>query len=482
MIKMKLFPVVAILSALILTACATKPASDTAEKEAPLITKEEKKSEPKKEKDPPNIQFAKELQTLLEKGDTKGAIDHFANIPKSLEGDLDLKMILGALYYSDSQFDNAISVANKVLEIDSKNMDALELISMANYAKGDKTSYSQIANKILKQDPYNPAINIQKAQDYVLNKKYKLARQSYAKALKGDPENEDAMFGYAQTSYYTDELKTSKVYFQKLIDKDPQNSAALAYMGKLAYNDENYLKAISYVEEALKYDPENYDYWMDYGTYLRYRGKFDDAAKAWEHAATIEPDYFLAYTYLAGIYDELEKFDLALKNYHKVIETNPNYYYAYESAAILEYHQKNYAEAIKLFNTAYNYRASDPKLNHLNWAYALMIAACYYKMDNPQGAKKVIAAQLKKMDYNSNEYAMVRFFGDTYSKNAESQLIQKINKESDSNIKGKMLFYMGLYCEIIKANELAKEYYGKVTNMQAPMFFEYRIAEWGLKE
>ena len=45
-----------------------------------------------------------------------------------------------------------------------------------------------------------------------------------------------------------------------------------------------------------------------------------------------------------------------------------------------------------------------------------------------------------------------------------------------------MLFYMGLYCEIIKANELAKEYYGKVTNMQAPMFFEYRIAEWGLKE
>ena len=42
MIKMKLFPVVAILSALILTACATKPASDTAEKEAPLITKEEK--------------------------------------------------------------------------------------------------------------------------------------------------------------------------------------------------------------------------------------------------------------------------------------------------------------------------------------------------------------------------------------------------------------------------------------------------------
>nr|MCR5188229.1 tetratricopeptide repeat protein [Treponema sp.] len=281
---------------------------------------------------------------------------------------------------------------------------------------------------------------------------------------------------------YTDELQTSKVYFQKLIDKDPENSAALAYMGKLAYNDENYLRAISYVEKALKYDPENYDYWMDYGTYLRYHGEFDKAAKAWEHATTIEPDYFLAYAYLAGSYDDLEKFDLALKNYHKVIETNPNYYYAYESAAILEYHQKNYAEAIRLFNTAYNYRANDSKLNHLNWAYALMIAASYYKMNNPQGAKKVIATQLKKMDYKSDEYAMVRFFGDTYSRNAENQLKQKIDKQSDSNIKGKMLFYMGLYCEINKADELAKEYYGKVTDMQAPMFFEYRLAEWGFKE
>ena len=28
--------------------------------------------------------------------------------------------------------------------------------------------------------------------------------------------------------------------------------------------------------------------------------------------------------------------------------------------------------------------------------------------------------------------------------------------------------------------EAAREYYAKVTAMQAPMFFEYRIAEWGL--
>jgi len=111
-----------------------------------------------------------------------------------------------------------------------------------------------------------------------------------------------------------------------------------------------------------------------------------------------------------------------------------------------------------------------------------MIASCYYKLNDSLTAKKIIAAQLKKMDYNSTEYSLVRFFSDSYSKNAETALTQKIAKETNSNNRGKMLFYMGLFCELNKAPELAKEYYGKVTKLQAPMFFEYRIAEWGLTE
>ena len=43
-----------------------------------------------------------------------------------------------------------------------------------------------------------------------------------------------------------------------------------------------------------------------------------------------------------------------------------------------------------------------------------------------------------------------------------------------------MLFYMGLFYEINGSMESAREYYAKVTAFQAPMFFEYRIAEWGL--
>ena len=462
-----------LISAAFFTACASKPAAEN--QPQPEVTTAEPKKETKKKEpdDPPNVKFVKQLQALLEKGDTKGAIAHFDKIPSSLKDDLELKNLLGALYYSDTQYDNAITSANEVLSIEPDNMEALELISMCNKAKGDKAAYKATTDRILAADPYNAAVNIQRAEEYAVNKKYKLARDSYKKALRGDPENTDALFGYAQMSYYTDDVKTAGETFQKILNKDPENAPALAYMGKLAYEDENYLRATKYVQSAIKQDPYNYDYWMDYGTYLRYQGKFNDAAKAWTKATELDPSYFLAYAYLAGNYDDLGQWDQALENYHKVIETNPKYFYAYESTAILEYRAKNYENAIKYFTKTYEYSPS--------YAYTLMIAACWFKLNKPLQAKEVLTKQLKKLDAASNEYALVRFYNDAYNKNAESNLVQKITKETNSNNRGKMLFYMGLYYELNKAEELANEYYAKVTNMKAPMFFEYRIAEWGLQ-
>jgi len=408
----------------------------------------------------------------LNEGRISDAIELFNEIPAELADDLELKMLKASLYYSDARYKEAIEVCNEVLAVEASNADALELISLCNHAMGDKAAYKATAEQILAVDPYNAAVNIQKAEDYAVNKKFKLARDSYKQALKGDAKNVDALFGYGQMSYYLDDVKTATSTFQKILDQDPNNAAALAYMGKIAAESENYLRASKFVKDAIDNDPYNYDYWMDYGSYLRYQGKFDEAEKAWKYAVSLDPTYFLAYAYLAGNYDDRNMYQEALDNYRMVIQTNPKYYFAYEETAIVEYHLGNYENAIKFFNKAYEYSDS--------WCYKLMICACYRKLGKDQAVKETLAPLLKVMDKNSIEYGMVRFWHDSYSKNAESQLVGKISKEDNSTKRGKMLFYMGLYCELAKADELAKEYYAKVTAMQAPMFFEYRIAEWSL--
>ncbi len=481
--RIHLFFVAALLSAGIITSCATAPEKP---QEIPAQPADENTPEPEKEpepavqpeeeekqpEDPPDIAFVKLLRQELENDNITAAIGLFGTMPEELKSDLELKILLASLYVSDGQYENAVTVADEILAEEPHNLDALELKSITARASGDRNAYREINARILEADPYNPAANIQQGEDLALSRKFKQARNAYKKALKNDPQNTDALFGYAQMSFYLDDIKTTRDTLQKILEIDAKNPQALAYMGKLAAENQNYLRAAEYVSAALEGDSGNYDYWMDMGTYLRYQGKFQDAVGAWEKAVSIDPSYFLAYAYLAGLYDETGKFDLALKNYYKVIETNPKYFYAYESIGILEYHAENWESARKYFAEAYKYSK--------NYSYPLMIAATYLKQKDTVNCRKTLAPVLKTLDRDSPEYSMVRFYHDTYSRNAENSLVTKLPKIDNSNTRGKMFFYMGLYYELNGFRERAAEYYTKVTDMQAPMFFEYRLAEWGL--
>ncbi|MCR5285705.1 MAG: tetratricopeptide repeat protein [Treponema sp.] len=455
----------------IMSGCASKPQAETdgAKKEAPTDKKGESKKEPE---DPPNVKFVKKLQAKLDQDDVKGAIACFETIPASLKDDTELMILLGSLYISDANYDEAINTANQVLTLEPGKMEAMELISIAQRAKGDRKSYKATLDQILAEDPFNVNANIQKAEDYALNRKWKLARDCYRKALKSDKKNMDARIGFAQMSYYCDDVDLAKEFFQQITEEDADNATAYAYLAKISMEEENYLKASMYSKKAIESDPKNYDYWIDYGNIIRYLGKFDEAIEAWKKAISLDPTYFLGYAYCAGLYDEQNKYDQALENYLKVIETNPNYYYAYEEIAILCYHLKKYEDAIKFFNKTYEYSNS--------YAYKLMASACYTKLGDKLKAKNTLSPVLKTLEKDSPEYYLVRFWYESYSKNAESSLINRISKEENGNKRGKMLFYMGLYYELNNFEEMANDYYAKVTSMQAPMFFEYRIAEWGL--
>ena len=65
--------------------------------------------------------------------------------------------------------------------------------------------------------------------------------------------------------------------------------------------------------------------------------------------------------------------------------------------------------------------------------------------------------------------------------NAENAVLKMLDKETNKTKRGKMMYYFALYYDLKGMKQVASEYYGKITQMQTPMFFEYRLAEWGLK-
>lgn len=422
---------------------------------------------------PADVAFVRHLQSYLAANDTDGALASFENLPDALKENAEIEILRASLLLSAGRTEEAKAAGEALLERDADNIDVLELNMQTALASGDKRKADAFIKRLLASDPNNAAANIALAEQYALKHKFKLANAAYKKALQSESGNIDALFGFGQTAFYIGNIAEAKKSFETILAEDTSHALALSYLGKIEADDNNYLRASAYIEKAIAVDDSNYDFYLDLGTYLRYRGKFEEAEAAWTRAIALDPSYFLAYVYRAGLYDEQKKYKEALADFNKVAETNPAYFYAYKDIGLLEWHEGNWAASRTAFQKAYSYNKSD-------FSYVLMTAAAYLKEKNVIDCKKFLAQTMRGFDRTSLAYEMMRLYHDQGGFNAENSLRLKIDKIDKPSDRGRMWYYMGLFYELKGSAKLANEYYSKIIKMQAPMFFEYRLAEWSL--
>lgn len=418
------------------------------------------------------INFAEELQKSLIKGDINGAIELYKDIPENLKDDVDLRILEASLLLSAGRLDEAKMIVSELKKSGHNTIEVMEVEAEIANASGKLADVQNVTNALLKADPTNVTANLILGNRWALKKKYKLAADYYKKVILKESDNEDGLFGYGQMNYYLGNFKESKNSFEKLVQVNPQSDIAFQYLGKLAAESENYKAATENIQKAISLNPENSDYYIDLGNYSRSLGRYADAEKAWTKAIDLAPDYFLGYTYRAGLYDEQNRLQEALADYKMVIKTNPKYYFAFEEIGILEFHMENWEEARKYFTKANEISDS--------YAYKLMILATYIKQNKMFEMKQLSEKYMKPMDRNSLEYKMIRLYHDQGPMNAENAVIKDIEKETSKNKRGKMKYYLALYYDMKGSKSVAAEYYNQITKMQTPMFFEYRLAEWAL--
>lgn len=418
------------------------------------------------------INFAEELQKHLMAGDINGAISLYKDIPENLKDDVDLKILESSLLLSVGRLEEAKTIVNELKNSGNNTIEVMEVNAEIANASGKLADIQKATDELLKADPANVTANLILGNRWALKKKYKLACDYYRKVILKESTNEDGLFGYGQMSYYLGNLKESEKAFKKLAEVNPESDIAYQYLGKLAAEEENYKLSIENIQKAIALNPQNSDYYIDLGNYSRNLGRYDDAEKAWTKSIELAPDYFLGYTYRAGLYDEQNRTDEALADYKMVVKTNPKYYFAFEEIGILEFHKENWEEARKYFSKANEISES--------YAYKLMILATYIKQGKTFEMKQLSEKYMKPLDRNSLEYKMIRLYHDQGPVNAENAVAKDIEKETSKNKKGKMKYYLALYYDMKGSKSVAAEYYNQITKMQTPMFFEYRLAEWAL--
>ena len=415
--------------------------------------------------------FMGELEQLLDDKDFDNAIALFDTLSEDNSKTYDIMYLKASVLASAGKYKESKALCDELMKSDPNNVDTLSLAATIARMTGDKKAKNDYLKQVIKKDPNNVDANVALAENSMTNKNYAQAQSYYAKALKKESENKDVMLGMAITQYFLEQDDECKKTLDKIVALDPSYDQSYYYLAKLADANNESKLAVDEIEKAIKINDSNYDYYLDYGLYLRSLGKFSEAEKAWTKAISLNPDYFLAYAYRAGLYDEQDMFQKAIADYKTVVTLNPAYYYSYESLGVLALREKDYKTARESFMKCYESNTS-------NISYPLMVTYCYYKEGNELEAKKYSENVYRKMNNSTLEYKMLRAYHDLAG---YQNIPQEITKLTNQNQRGKLYFYMGLLYTIVGGGEeVANEYFIKVAEMNTAMFFEYRIAQWNV--
>ncbi|MBP5330083.1 MAG: tetratricopeptide repeat protein [Spirochaetaceae bacterium] len=416
--------------------------------------------------------FAENLTETITKNGLDAGLALFADVPESFADDYSINYMHASLLVSAQKPVEAEKIALELLNKNPDNLDVLFLNVMICKMQGKLNQKRKYLEAILKIDPANSDANAEMGNEKMLAKAYADAKSYYLKSFKNNPKYTTGLFGFGQACYYLGDFDEAKAAFKSILSISPKEDIAYSYLAKVDAETGDYDTAIEYILKAIEYNPDYYNYWIDYGDYLRFSTKYEEAAKVFSKAIEIDPDYFLGYLYRGGMYEYTEKYDEALADYKKVVSLNPQYYYAYESIGILAWNKKDWKECRVAFQKAYE---KNPK----NISYQLMISACYLREKNLTKNKEFLNKMLKNYDRSTVEYVVLRLYLDGLG---DVDALRKVRAVESRNLRGKLLYYMGLFYDLYGGMEQAEKLYLEVKDMKAPMFFEYRLCEWALAE
>ena len=416
--------------------------------------------------------FAEKLTNTIGKDGLEAGLSLFAEVPESFVDDYSINYLHASLLVSAQKAIEAERIATVLLKNNPDNLDVLFLNVMICKLQGKLNQKRNYLEAILRIDPMNSDANAEMGNERMLAKAYVDAKNYYLKSFQKNPKYTAGLFGFGQACYYLGDFDEAKAAFKSILSISPKEDIAYSYLAKVDAETGNYDTAIEYILKAIEYNSTYYNYWIDYGDYLRFSNKYTEAADVFSKAIELDPDYFLGYLYRGGMYEYTEKYDEALADYKKVVSINPQYYYAYESIGMLAWNKKDWKECRMAFLKAY-------EKNPDNISYQLMVSACYLREKNLTKNKEFLNKMLKKYDRSTPEYVILRLYLDGLG---DADVLRKVHSIESRNLRGKLLYYMGLFYDLNGSTEHAKKLYLEVKDMKAPMFFEYRLCEWALAE
>ena len=147
----------------------------------------------------------------------------------------------------------------------------------------------------------------QAAAALLRQQRYAEALATYREVLEIDPEHTRAQVEVGQTLFALERYEEAAHHFERALQLDPRNAEVLDYLALVRFRQERYEMALDRYRRLVEVSPDNAQAHANMGVTLYYLGRFDEAARSFEHALSLHPGLETARSGLEGIRKSLAR-------------------------------------------------------------------------------------------------------------------------------------------------------------------------------
>lgn len=285
------------------------------------------------------------------------ALETYSAAIEKAPGFIPLYSLLGNIYRSLGQFDDAITEYKMAIWLDCLNIPAYRHLCQAYEEQGDYDSAVEIYEKLIQIMPNMPDVHSNLANILYVKGDIDGAISHFQTAVTLNPKkqwtsvvNQTLGFVYQESKQDLDAAISS---YQSAYLQTPDDIDIYVNLGSAFYDKEDIANALQVYRNALDLEPENAKIHCNLGFLYWGKGDIDEALKEYELAIKYDKNYDIAYNNMGVIYlDDLGRVKQAADLFKKSVECNPNYALAHFNLARAISITGDKIEAAKLYQIA----------------------------------------------------------------------------------------------------------------------------------
>ncbi|MBV5341909.1 MAG: PEP-CTERM system TPR-repeat protein PrsT [Deltaproteobacteria bacterium] len=340
------------------------------------------------------------------------------NVPTNVQAILGL----AGLYEIKGNDNEALAYYQKA--VDTKQPAAFMAKAGYHLKKRENSKALKVLDEALEIDAKNVAALEMKGRLLVSDKKYKAALRVFEDVEAINPEAGIALKIGAYVTMKDTEKAVEQA--QKIIEKYPSSARGYMVLGSIYESQKDYARAIGEVKKGLRVDGNNPQAFVYLGNLYEASRDYTQAMTAYEEACRKKPDFVPALFAQGALLDQSGKKKEAVSKYRTVLEKSNNYVPALNNLAYLcasGYGSKE--EALRLAITAFKREAGNAGIMD-TLGFALL------KNNRLEDAKKVLEKAVSMLPDNPTvTYHLALAYKESGDKPNALKTLQKALKQGD---------------------------------------------------